>query len=154
MTFELSVSPGTEVERLAKGAEPADGTLPEKEIASKPLREMHLLYAVDSRGVKFTKNPDGTEHAEIEFVALLYNDQGEMQNSVLNTTELNLKPDVYATVAKGGFKMKQDIAVPDKGNYFLRVGVHDKTNDRAGVLEVPLENIELGVAGVGQTLAP
>jgi hypothetical protein len=36
-----------------------------------------------------------------------------------------------------------------KGNYFLRVGVHDVASDRIGALEIPVDEVHAGVAGQG-----
>ncbi|MFZ0960792.1 MAG: hypothetical protein WAO35_07780 [Terriglobia bacterium] len=38
--------------------------------------------------------------------------------------------------------MHQDIDAPDKGEYFLRMGMHDKSSDRVGAVEVPLTAIQ------------
>lgn len=35
------------------------------------------------------------------------------------------------------------------GNYSLRVGVHDVTGDHIGALEIPLDEVRMGVAGQG-----
>jgi hypothetical protein len=39
-----------------------------------------------------------------------------------------------------------------KGDYFLRLGLHDATGDQSGALEIPVDEVKLGVAGAGQTL--
>ena len=37
------------------------------------------------------------------------------------------------------------IAVPAKGNFFFRLGIHDTIGDKAGAMEVPVDNVQLGV---------
>jgi hypothetical protein len=46
-------------------------------------------------------------------------------------------------------RVRQEIAVPVKGNYFLRVGVHDLESDRIGALEIPVDQVRAGVSGQG-----
>jgi hypothetical protein len=48
-----------------------------------------------------------------------------------------------------GLHAEQQIAVPVKGNYFLRVGVHDVPSDHIGALEIPVDEVHPGVAGQG-----
>jgi hypothetical protein len=43
---------------------------------------------------------------------------------------------------KTGAKAHQEIDIPAKGDYFLRVAVHDLTSDRIGALEVPTTTIK------------
>jgi len=46
------------------------------------------------------------------------------------------------------------LAIPAKGNYFFRFGVHDTIGDKIGAMEVPVDDVKLGIAGPGQTLTP
>ena len=48
-----------------------------------------------------------------------------------------------------GLPARQEIAVPVKGNYFLRVGVHDVASDHIGALEIPVDEVHPGVFGQG-----
>jgi hypothetical protein len=42
---------------------------------------------------------------------------------------------------KAGVQYRQEISVPVKGEYFLRIGVHDLTSDKVGALEVPVDSV-------------
>jgi len=68
--------------------------------------------------------------------------------------EMDLKPETYAKIMTGLLGTNQIIAVPEKGNYFLRLGVHDQDGNKIGATEVPIGEIQMGVAGAGQTLQP
>ena len=37
--------------------------------------------------------------------------------------------------------MRQDVDTPAKGEYFLRIGMHDPISDHVGAVEVPLSAI-------------
>jgi hypothetical protein len=42
---------------------------------------------------------------------------------------------------EGGAKLRQEIGLPAKGEYILRIGVRDLTTDHLGVIEVPVSAI-------------
>jgi hypothetical protein len=46
-----------------------------------------------------------------------------------------------ALMLKTGMHMRQEISVPMKGHYWLRIGIHDRVGDRMGAVEVNLDNI-------------
>jgi len=51
--------------------------------------------------------------------------------------------------------MHQEISVPAKGHYWLRVGVHDRVGDRMGAVEVNLDNVNrTAPAAPAPTAAP
>jgi len=52
-----------------------------------------------------------------------------------------LPPAVYQSMLTSGAKLHQDIDIPAKGEYVLRIGVHDLTSDRVGALEIPTSSI-------------
>jgi len=151
--FNTSVTPGTSLQKLDKSAWPQDNFLRE-DLRKKPFRDYYLQYALSPRTLRFTPAPDGTHHETLQFVAVLYNDKGEQVNSASSTLDMNLQPDTYAKMMKGLLGARQKIAVPDKGNYFLRLGVHDQEGNKIGAMEVPIGEIQMGVAGAGQTSQP
>ena len=53
----------------------------------------------------------------------------------------SLSPDLYQSMLNSGAKLRQEIAVPAKGDYTLRVGVHDLTTGHLGAIEVPVSSI-------------
>jgi predicted RNA-binding protein with PIN domain len=85
-------------------------------------------------------------HGSFEFVAIVYTAEGEAVNSIIETASLNLTADRYRELLVSGLQMKEEIAIPVKGNFFLRLGVHDKEGDQVGALEIPVDQIRLDVA--------
>jgi hypothetical protein len=43
---------------------------------------------------------------------------------------------------KNGAVSRDEIDVPAKGDYFLRIAVHDLTSDRVGAIEIPTSSIK------------
>jgi hypothetical protein len=120
----------------------------------KPFRDFDILYATDARKLGLNQTPDGVRHGQVSYVAVLYSDQGDVVNSIITTLSLDLTPPTYRHLAQTGLPITQRIAVPVKGNYFLRLGIRDESGDRVGALEIPIDAVKLGVAGAGQTLTP
>ncbi|MGO9338588.1 MAG: hypothetical protein ACLPY1_13895 [Terracidiphilus sp.] len=85
----------------------------------------------------------------VEFVTLVYSSTGTRVNSLISTAELNLSDARYRQLLATGLPARQQIAVPFKGNYFLRVGVHDVASDHIGALEIPVDGARPGVFGQG-----
>jgi hypothetical protein len=86
---------------------------------------------------------------------VVYNADGEILNSILISNTINFTDAAYSTLLQqGGFDEELEIAVPEKGTFFLRLGVHNPVADQVGAIEIPVDAIQLGVAGPGQKLAP
>jgi VWFA-related protein len=106
-----------------------------------PYQRYTVDYAADARHVQFVPNPDGTFKATVEFAVLVYDDQGVLINSLSRTAVANVDAPTRANIVKTGMHMHQEISVPRKGHYWLRVGVHDRVGDRMGAVEVNLDNV-------------
>jgi hypothetical protein len=70
-------------------------------------------------------------------------------NSQLTTAVLNVNEAHYRRLLASGLPASQQIAVPVKGNYFLRVGVHDVASDHIGAIEIPVDQVRPGVTAQG-----
>jgi hypothetical protein len=115
----------------------------------KPFRTYTVLFHADGRRIKLTQTPDGVRHGSVEFVAVVYDQSGDTVNSVQSTASFDLSDTAYNQLIQGGLPVKAEIVVPVKGNYFLRLGVHDVTGDQVGALEIPVDQVKPGVAGQG-----
>ncbi len=112
----------------------------------KPFRNYTIFYDADLHRARFTRTPDGMRHGSFEFVAIVYTADGEEVNSIIETAYA--RPDrrpLPRTARLRAAYMKEEIAIPVKGNFFLRLGVHDKEGDQVGALEIPVDQIRLDV---------
>ncbi|HTW59984.1 MAG TPA: VWA domain-containing protein [Terriglobales bacterium] len=154
LIFTASLTPAAAVQKIRKkDTLPPDNYLG-REFESKPFREYTILYATDIRGIDLKQTADGVRHGQVDFVAVLYDDRGEVVNSLISSASLDLSAPTYRRLAQSGFSVSQPLAIPVKGNFFLRLGVRDAVGDRVGAMEIAVDQIKLGVAGAGQTLAP
>lgn len=51
------------------------------------------------------------------------------------------KPEAIQQFIKEGIRYQQQIAFPTKGEFYLRVGIHDRIGDKAGTIEFPVASI-------------
>jgi VWFA-related protein len=144
LVFLANVTPAAEVSK-AKGEEPlpSDNFL-EKKYRKAPYRDYQIHYAVNARAIQLTAAADSSYHAQLEFVAVVYDDLGQVVNSKRKLAPIELDNATYQRIiGSGRIGIDLSIAIPVKGNYFLRMGVHDIAGNKVGALEVPVDEIQL-----------
>lgn len=120
---------------LAKGNQ---GT----EKAQGPFRRYNVHYYGHLGDIQCPPASSGELLCTLEFVARVYDANGVLINTQDNRFEARVKPENYAALQKPGnhpeFQYRQDISVPAKGEYYLRLGIHDVASDRVGAVELPI----------------
>jgi len=107
-----------------------------------PYRRYNVSYAASPHDVTFSIQPNGAYQTSLQFLIFVYNQDGELLNTIGNTARGNLSPEAYAASLRTGLHFQQQISVPVKGESFLRIGVHDLSSDRIGALEVPVVSVK------------
>jgi len=153
VVFTVSATPKTSVIKLGKAEPLPPNSYLREDLQKKPFRDYDLLYTVDPSRLSVSRWSDGRWHAEVEFVEVVYNAEGEMVNSLASTSDFSCDDATYQS-GRMNVRSEQWIEVPEKGNYFLRLGVHDTGSHLVGTLEIPVDTIRLGVIGPGQHAAP
>jgi VWFA-related protein len=116
--------------------------VPDPKQMKPPYRHYSISYTIDIHNMQFTTAPDGNYHASFEYGIRVYNADGdEIVNSASKEAHLVLTPAVYQSMLKNGAVSRDEIDVPAKGDYFLRIAVHDLASDRVGAIEVPTASI-------------
>ena len=118
----------------------AAGNAAEQKIKG-PFRRFAVDALVDPRAMAFTQTPDGRWHDTMEFITFVYDADGRQVNSATLDGNLNLTESVDAWAARGGLPVHQQISVPVKGEFTLRIAVHDQQGDRVGAVEVPIDSV-------------
>jgi len=107
-----------------------------------PYLSYTINYGVDVHNIIFETTPKGLHHGHVELVALLYDADGTLINSISNTIVADMDAAHYANVMQRGLRFSQILSVPadpkQKHEYYFRIGVHDLTGDRVGAIEVPV----------------
>jgi VWFA-related protein len=149
IVFKASLETGSDVQKFEKNTPLPQGNYLQANYQSKPFRTDTVLFQVDPQRIRLTRGPDGLRHGSVEFATVVYDQQGQPVNSLISTATLDLTDATYRRMLQQGLPMRQQIAVPVKGNYFLRLGVHDVAGDQVGALEIPVDALQPGVAGQG-----
>jgi VWFA-related protein len=108
----------------------------------KPFHTYTVDFTVDANSLKLVKGTDGLRHGSIAFVSVLYDQMAQNVNSRLTTINMDIDDAQYQQILEHGLTEHHEIAVPAKGNFFLRLGLHDTVNDRIGSLEVAVDRVK------------
>jgi hypothetical protein len=107
-----------------------------------PFRRYSVSYAIEPSDITFLRAPDGKIHAAFELVIFVFNPAGVLVNRL--STELHIASpldEIKKNVANG-IQYRQEISAPAKGEYFLRIVVHDLPHDRLGAVEVATSEVK------------
>jgi hypothetical protein len=107
-----------------------------------PFRRYSVSYAIEPSDITFLRAPDGKIHAAFELVVFVFNPAGVLVNRL--STELHIASplDELKKSVANGIQYRQEISAPAKGEYFLRIVVHDLTRDRLGAVEVATSEVK------------
>jgi hypothetical protein len=110
-------------------------------LTGKPLTRYGFQYLLPGRQIAFAvPNNDAanaTRLGALEFDIAAYDAQGKLINSLSQSIKLPLTPDQAQQLAKTPFRFFQQLDLPS-GQLFLRIGILDRTSNKAGTLEIPL----------------
>jgi VWFA-related protein len=107
-----------------------------------PYLRYSVNYAIDPSGIVFLHDPDGKIHADFDLVIFVFNPAGELLNSLVNTVHIAATLDQVKQVFAQGILRHEEISAPAKGEYFLRIAVHDLRRDHYGVVEVATSQVK------------
>ncbi len=120
---------------------PAPGNVPARDTHG-PYRRYNVNYYVGRSEIKFLPGESGKVRADLEFVIFVFEPDGTLVNAASNTMHLNgTQEEIKQAVARGLF-YHQEVSAPAKGEYFLRIVVHDLNRDRFGAVEVAISAVK------------
>ncbi|WP_353062982.1 VWA domain-containing protein [Tunturibacter psychrotolerans] len=139
ITLKARVLPaGTEPEtELAK-----DNTLNPSSDTKGPYRRYAIDIAADPSSINIQRAPDGNYHALLQFLTYVYDQNDNLINVVSNPVRATYSPTVYRQILHTGIPYHEEISVPLKGAYFLRIGLHDLATNHIGAVEVPVDSVK------------
>ncbi len=132
----LPVGPSTQTEDT-----PAPNNILSDKIHG-PFRRYSVSYAIEPSDITFLRAPDGKIHAAFELVIFVFNPAGVLVNRVSTPTPHSLPSRRAQEKRRQGIQYPQEISAPAKGEYFLRIVVHDLTHDRLGAVEVATSEVK------------
>ncbi|HXC94100.1 MAG TPA: VWA domain-containing protein [Edaphobacter sp.] len=106
-----------------------------------PYRSYAIDCAVISRSISFA-TANGLHSATLELMTIAYNENGVLITSTRSEARIDLPDEEYARFLRGSLPLHQQISVPAKGTFYLRIGIYNKTNDTVGAIEVPVSIVK------------
>jgi len=131
-----------DVRPSSAGTEPAvaQGNQAGKKISG-PFRRYAVTFLANPREVTWTPTPDGVHHCTLEFLTFVYDADGKLVNMQTNGINASIGADKFSSLFKQNLDYRQQISVPVKGEYYLRLGMRDAGTDRVGALELPVSAV-------------
>ncbi|MEI9980385.1 MAG: VWA domain-containing protein [Edaphobacter sp.] len=111
-------------------------------------------YSIDPRGLSIASAADGTHRGHVEFIALVYDSDGKTVESDVKPVRVTWSASQFEAALQHGVRYQQEILVPDKGAYSLRVLVHDLPGNKIGAIDVPAVDLKIQPGGVKAEMAP
>jgi VWFA-related protein len=131
--FDAEVHPASE----AVEPQPVAGNRADPKIKG-PFRRYLVTIHAEMSGLRCTDLPQNQHQCRIEFATNVYDADGAQINQQLNGVQVTLPEAKYLALLRSRIGYHQQISVPAKGTYFLRIAVHDTTSGHIGALELPV----------------
>jgi VWFA-related protein len=106
-----------------------------------PFRRYAIDYAALVDEIALVPQPDGRRKGNIEFDVLVYDANGTLLNRVGKILSLDLTSETYKRISSGGVGSHLEVSAPARQPSFLRLVVHDLTNNHYGVVEIPTAQV-------------
>jgi VWFA-related protein len=107
-----------------------------------PFHRYSVNYAIDPTGITFLRTADGKIHADFELVIFVFDPDGVLVNRLATTLHIASTLEEIRKNVAHGIQYGQGISAPVKGEYFLRIAVHDLNRDHYGVVEVATSDVK------------
>jgi VWFA-related protein len=130
--FKILVTPSSVINPPAQTNQPKEGLAA---VSLHAQRRYRIDYAVDPEDIHWELD-HGIHSGTVEFMIIGSDGSGNVINQASRTVSLKLTEQNYAAAVRGGLLLSQELAMPAKGEFYLRVGVLDKNTNRIGALEV------------------
>ncbi|WP_433963710.1 hypothetical protein [Tunturiibacter gelidiferens] len=139
ITLKVRVLPANKAQEtdVAKG-----NTLNPSSEMKGPYRRYAIDIAADPYTIHMDQASDGNHLAELQFLTYVYDQNGSLLNMENDAVRANFPPGLYTQILHSGLPYHQEISVPLKGDFYLRIGLHDLVTNRIGSLEVPIGTVK------------
>jgi VWFA-related protein len=107
-----------------------------------PYRRYEVVIAADPSAIEFTPTADGGRHVNLQFRTYVYTRDGKLVNTSSRVRDEAFTAATYNRALHKGLFFHQQISVPTKGEFYLRIGVHDVAVDHDGAVEIPVDSVK------------
>ncbi len=146
--FTIVVTPSAQKEKPKSDPPSAKDNFIIDPFRNATYRNYKVHYWIDPKGLKFSRTANGTYRDDLQFVAIVYHDDGLVANSVSITAHVEASSNNLGNLLTSGITFDQTIAMPIADNmmaenYFFRVGVSETSTGHIGALELPADWVKL-----------
>ncbi len=106
-----------------------------------PWRRYSVNYQIDPAGLVFFSQPGGKARTDFDLIVFVYTAQGDLLNSFHQPLSYTGEDRDVRDLFQHGMLRHTEVSVPAKGEYFLRIAVHDLHRDHYGAVEVPTAQV-------------
>jgi VWFA-related protein len=139
--FSIHVSPSVAINPPANAAQKSSQGEKLATVSLRPQRRYRVDYAIDPEDINWQIDKD-KRSATLEFMIIGYDNESNTVNKTSRTVPLHMSDQDFAAASRGGLRLSQEMAMPATGEYYLRVGVLDKSNNHIGTVEVSTVTLE------------
>jgi VWFA-related protein len=118
-----------------------------------PFERYSVDYAINPGDLVFLRGEDGKVHIDYDALVYVYDANGDLLNWVGRTHPIAGTAEQVQRFTAHGLQAHAEISVPAKGEYFLRIAVHDRNRDRYGAVEVDTSQVGDMVAASAPPMA-
>lgn len=149
VVFSATVTPGRGVAKLAKGESLPPGNHLTADWSRQTYSTYQIHYSLQPDQLTLAPEQEGRRYRGLlQVTAVVYDEAGEIVNSGVVQTPVNITADERRQILEHGLGLTVPIAVPVKGNFFLRLAVEDMPRRAVGSLEIPLQEVQMLKADV------
>jgi len=134
--FDASILPASETTEV--DLVPGNQSSPK---ATGPYRRYVVYFVADPKAITVAETASGQRHLDMQFLSFVYSNEGALVTSVGKRIAADLTPEQYNSLLHTGVRYRQEISVPAKGEYFLRVGLEDVATQHVGALEIGVDAV-------------
>jgi VWFA-related protein len=139
VTVARLTTAGKTEDQVAAGNMPAPTT-------KGPYQRYGVDYAINPGDLVFLRGEDGKIHVDYDVLVYVYDSNGDLLNWVGGTHRIASSAEQLQRGTAHGIVAQTEVSVPAKGEYFLRIAVHDRNRDHYGAVEVATSQVRDMVA--------
>jgi hypothetical protein len=120
-----------------------------------PYQRYGVDYAINPGDLVFLHGEDGKVHVDYDLLVYVYDANGDLLNWFGSTHQIAASAEQMHRGTMHGLLAHAEVSVPAKGEYFLRIAVHDRNRDHYGAVEVATSQVRnVAPAGAPAANAP
>jgi VWFA-related protein len=104
--------------------------------------QIDVSFLLQTDSLSLIQEADGTRRRTLEVALVVYDHYGQTLNWAVSDVNLLIKPNQWPKVKKAGVPFYFQISAP-AGSAYLRTGVYDRLQQKAGTLEIPFNDVTL-----------